>query len=1705
MGAEGRIVLSVDFDKAQAQKAAGQLKSVMKKEIGNFNLDNLFDDKKIQQSVQTSIGNINKILSKSKFKNLDFASFVPKMNNFLSDKKIPEKNRSQEISNFEYRLSVLDKYGSKDIIPLLKNEDIMNSYMKDLTNIVDFVKSISGLKTSEQNRLIKDLSKGDADDITSAFALKDIEKKYGNNIKYKVKPKDVMSLLETAYEKLDITNEESLRNFLGLYNRGKYLATTDKTRKGILRNSFKEFETNYKQDIIGVREGHPELFNEMERIVLGMSKDFDNLYNTKYRGKVLDTSDLIKGLKIDRSISKISDTQTDTFPTTSRQIVDSLTETKTDVKELENEIEQVEKKTEQVEKKAEEAHNIANEIKETKNKDNKSSKKNNVVDINTDTTKNNNQDKSLAEADSIQQVENEVEDELEKVENDIDKLEKEKEALKLQKKITAEVKQKLEEENKEINKIINKNYKDDSKTNNYNRLKNQYENYKEKAQKSDEESKKLDSFETNSPEWFSQLVSFQEANAEEKIAWMKYYKAYDVAKNGKNKVAESRLKKFAPENLETEFDNNSYEIYLQDLKERYKKNTEEINGLDKDIDEYFQKINKLNEKINDINSEENDIVNNNKPQSNNQKDSTQNYILPDDLMSNIYEGINNTNDADNSNINNIAQAEGELENNTNKANSALEEQTDIINNLAKTTENLMYHMGHIDDEKTILSNTFGQELQNPNKYNIGTGLYTTKSSKDYSKSVLSQEDLDEYYAIDVSELNMYEAHAEETAKEFYDFVHHLEQFCIMMGSNFEGFDDNLENIDEESLYSTAQKLFPNIEQAFIDFDEFDDFINEMINYVSKSGINADGTINPVKMHLFQKEFGTDDIKTRFLKELDYQGVDLSGTSYGNQLGSIIFDSLDKSKILVSGKNIEQIVEEAANRIRQEQDSKSEPFETTTPTNKPTSTKKNVEEQEELRDAVEKTTDAIKNQQEVLSQGKEATPSQSSTKKNESLDEIEQPDDNKKKSKSIAKPKPKTNNKDDSRETSITNEINQSENNSANEGIGESNSFKLITGSAEEAAEAKRKFVEANKEVLQSIVASMPKIEQEADALEKVEEVQNKSSTKTSKTESEKEKGIKGYFDFEAMPNDLIEQRYAEISPLPIMAKGVSLASNRLNDEVQSSVELLEELHTAWDRGQQEIKDIIYDSTIENMQQEYVESQPPLQYDFEPDYDDIEKQAKEARQYYEDQISNDFEVKVETQLDLKQDETGQLSLFDNVLPEENWGQEVETKTNNISEAAIKGQISFQQLQEAIENSERAFAKLSSSKNTNGKSFLQNTDIPNDVLEKYENISTTLGKGYEATGNLQELKNLSDELTDVKTKLRASFDETGNLKSTVDPFEVQNLLNKYDELINKIQNLKAIISSPTSEENIALKIAKDAEKAQQELDKLRASINQKFEKGTYDNVGRKADEVINKYGFRDDNNELISSFTVGQTLNKDAGNQQQMIEALNSSLLEFEKRKENLRSLKDDPLIDADQLKQASKEVDNIKYKIEQLEKDIRANGDKMASTGSVNKFTSQVEQFMIKNPRITGEARAQLQSYMDTLNSGASVSVQSLNSMQQGFNRVFNEQLQAGNLGTNIWSQMLGKIREGAAFLLTKFSFYEVFNQFRQGIEIVHQFDDALTEMMKVSDETRSSLEAYQKTTFNTADAIGTSALQLQNSTADFMRLGIGTNVLCSAV
>lgn len=67
--------------------------------------------------------------------------------------------------------------------------------------------------------------------------------------------------------------------------------------------------------------------------------------------------------------------------------------------------------------------------------------------------------------------------------------------------------------------------------------------------------------------------------------------------------------------------------------------------------------------------------------------------------------------------------------------------------------------------------------------------------------------------------------------------------------------------------------------------------------------------------------------------------------------------------------------------------------------------------------------------------------------------------------------------------------------------------------------------------------------------------------------------------------------------------------------------------------------------------------------------------------------------------------------------------------------------------------------------------------------------------------------------------------------------------------------------------------------------------------------------------------------------------------------------------------------------------------------------------------------------------------------------------------------------------------------YQIIDGVKKAATVTRELDAALTEMRKVSDESVKSLKEYQKTTFDVADGVGTTAKQIQNSTADWMRLG----------
>ena len=154
---------------------------------------------------------------------------------------------------------------------------------------------------------------------------------------------------------------------------------------------------------------------------------------------------------------------------------------------------------------------------------------------------------------------------------------------------------------------------------------------------------------------------------------------------------------------------------------------------------------------------------------------------------------------------------------------------------------------------------------------------------------------------------------------------------------------------------------------------------------------------------------------------------------------------------------------------------------------------------------------------------------------------------------------------------------------------------------------------------------------------------------------------------------------------------------------------------------------------------------------------------------------------------------------------------------------------------------------------------------------------------------------------------------------------------------------------------------------------------------------------------------------------------------------------------------------------------------------------VQKLRASTIQFIRDNPALSGGDISQLEGYIDQLQ--GKINSVDFDNFKAGIEGIKQSAIEAGRTGDTFFSMLTQRFKSLGAYLLSFVSFYRVIGVFKDGINIIHELDDALTEMQKVSDESLSSLREYQKSTFDTANQIGTTAAQLQTSTADWMRLG----------
>ena len=184
------------------------------------------------------------------------------------------------------------------------------------------------------------------------------------------------------------------------------------------------------------------------------------------------------------------------------------------------------------------------------------------------------------------------------------------------------------------------------------------------------------------------------------------------------------------------------------------------------------------------------------------------------------------------------------------------------------------------------------------------------------------------------------------------------------------------------------------------------------------------------------------------------------------------------------------------------------------------------------------------------------------------------------------------------------------------------------------------------------------------------------------------------------------------------------------------------------------------------------------------------------------------------------------------------------------------------------------------------------------------------------------------------------------------------------------------------------------------------------------------------------------------------------------------------------------------------KIKEIEKmisDIRKGGEySYARSEDINALDAKITKWSNTNTVAAKKYKAEISSLTDRLHEAGLTSAE-LDKIKVAFDEISASAVKAGITGQSFGDRVKNKFKELASYLMSFASFYDIINIGRQAIDIITELDDALTEMRKVSDEPLSALKSYQKETFNTADDIGTTSAQLQQSTADFMRLGESLN------
>lgn len=217
----------------------------------------------------------------------------------------------------------------------------------------------------------------------------------------------------------------------------------------------------------------------------------------------------------------------------------------------------------------------------------------------------------------------------------------------------------------------------------------------------------------------------------------------------------------------------------------------------------------------------------------------------------------------------------------------------------------------------------------------------------------------------------------------------------------------------------------------------------------------------------------------------------------------------------------------------------------------------------------------------------------------------------------------------------------------------------------------------------------------------------------------------------------------------------------------------------------------------------------------------------------------------------------------------------------------------------------------------------------------------------------------------------------------------------------------------------------------------------------------------------------------------------VQAVKNAVHEYETLLNELKG-KDASLVTSDDINR----LDNYEKKIKDTIATVTnmSASEKGYSQLAGQKEIDKINKILRESSAMSSEAKAKIKAYKQELISGNPSA--SLEKIHGEIMKIVNAEELAGRAGKSFFDTLKNSgFHQIAAQMAGMFGLYDIINIGKQAIGVVTELDSAFTEMRKVSDETTQSLKNYQKTTFDTANDVGTTAMQIQNSTADWQRLG----------